>query len=562
MLPPVSSVLSASTTYQKPSSQTVSSAEIALAAVAATIADTGVESTADARFGILKLSGSGTIANTLVELAEQLGKAINLPRREGEVGTDYLLRLAQTIKTLAPEDQARISQQLNQIVQGVKVRLLTEALTNPAGPEAAKLIAVLEMASSKDRDLAARAVVSSYRQNAGAETPLAERAAAVPLAAKAAVATAAPTQSAQPGSQTSAAAILSALAGLATMADPEEPVTALPAATLPATKTDGGANGVKTALAARELPGAAANTQFSELDDLADAAARETSPARSAPATSDIATGARAVQGQLQQRLDGQATGVPARSIPEHDSAVPLAKGALPIQVRASDSILAGGQPVLAGPVDGGDLPLSRQAMLAFTEWAGTETDTLLPRPALQGPVTLPALPQTGLHPGHSAEAATVQTTAYQPLPFAEHDEFTQRHQGKPDHTDPSAVGQDRSSQDNSQARADAAAIARTPAMMEQQMAQLRSTVIRDGQPLPYIPYPIIDEFDDSSGTATDLHRGHGEEEGEAEEDAQAEDEQDDAATAAEISDEPAEPSGSDDADPAYDLYRRMAGWG
>ena len=108
MLPPVSSVLSTSTSYQRPMSQTMPSTEVAVAAAPATLPDVGLESSAAARFGNLKLSGSETLADTLVALAETLGKAINLPRREGEAGMDYLLRLSETIKTLDPADQAKV----------------------------------------------------------------------------------------------------------------------------------------------------------------------------------------------------------------------------------------------------------------------------------------------------------------------------------------------------------------------------------------------------------------------------------------------------------------------
>ncbi len=84
-----------------------------------------------------------------------------------------------------PTEKAALERTLNQVVKGVSIRLLTEILNNPAGPEAARVALQLETAQLLDRDLAAKAVVSSYRQNAGAEqvsSPLPQPANAAPPA--------------------------------------------------------------------------------------------------------------------------------------------------------------------------------------------------------------------------------------------------------------------------------------------------------------------------------------------------------------------------------------------
>ena len=558
MLPPVSSVLSTSTSYQRPMSQTMPSTEVAVAAAPATLPDVGLESSAAARFGNLKLSGSETLADTLVALAETLGKAINLPRREGEAGMDYLLRLSETIKTLDPADQAKVAQQLNQIVQGVKLRLLAEALSNPAGPEAAKLIAVLEMASYKDRDLAARAVVSSYRQNAGAETPVAERAVAMPLSAQSNVSAPAMTQglqsSTQPGQQNTAAAILSTLAGATPVGDLEESVS-IPTATTIANSTSANAPG-------KELPTAHTMPAF-EPDDLTEATAKQASSLRSPSGASDVASGARALQGELQQKLGGQAATVSQPLPMQQQSTAQPSKSIVPLPDASNPGRdFTAVQPALSANDSEADFPSSRQVMLALTEWRG-EADIIVPRPVVQPPITAALPPQIGSHSGHQVEAATIQTAAYQPLPFPEHDEFVaQKHDSRPSPAELlSADSQDRLPPDS---RAKADADAWTPAILEQQMAQLRSTVVRDGLPLPYIPYPIADEFKDSSGSATDLHRGHGEEEDETEDDASAEeggDADEPAEELAEVADPADAPPTTEEPDPAYDLYRRMAGW-
>lgn len=563
MLPPVSSVLSTSTSYQRPMSQAVPATEIAVLAPPATSADAGLESSNDARFGILKLSGSATIANTLVALAETIGKAINLPRGEGEAGTDYLLRLADALKTLSPADQVKVSQQLNQIVQGVKLRLLADALTNPAGPEAAKLIAVLEMASSKDRDLAARAVVSSYRQNAGAEAPLAQRAIAVPpgaqLNAPVPAPSPVPTTGAQSGPPTNAAAYQPAAAEAAAVTGPGEQATAVPAA-----RTTIGANGVVSTVPGKQLQTADAMV-FAGLNDLVEASAKQTSTANLESVKSDTATGARAVQGQLQQKLEGQAIVTSANVRPEQISAAPPSVYAEAPQVRtATENVVVVSQPPLPGQSDDSEVPMSRQAMIALTDWQASEADPLLPRPVPPSLIAEPSLTRFGLQPEHRAEAVPVQTSAYRPLPFPEAEDFVLKGQhGKQSDAQLLSESQQKLPQDIP-AKSEAMTAAQTPAMMEQQMAQLRSTVIRDGLPLPYIPYPIVDEFNDPSGSATDLHRGHGEEEDGAEQEPPAEDGgegEDLSDEMVEVFDQADEQPAAEEADLAYDLYRRMAGW-
>ena len=58
-----------------------------------------------------------------------------------------------------------VERQLTAQGHSLPLRLIAEALKNPTGPEAARIIAYLEIVRYKDRDLAARAVLRSYGQN-------------------------------------------------------------------------------------------------------------------------------------------------------------------------------------------------------------------------------------------------------------------------------------------------------------------------------------------------------------------------------------------------------------
>ncbi len=101
--------------------------------------------------------------------AETIGKLIKVPRREGENVADYGRRLMEIVRSMSPAQQVSLERALNQLVKGISLRLLTDILNNPSGPDAARFAVRLETAQLPDRDLAARAVVSSYRQNAGRE---------------------------------------------------------------------------------------------------------------------------------------------------------------------------------------------------------------------------------------------------------------------------------------------------------------------------------------------------------------------------------------------------------
>jgi hypothetical protein len=118
------------------------------------------------RLSALSLSAQLQLGQSFSIVADTIGKLLDLPRGANETLVDYSQRLSQAIQALPPVERAGVERLLNQIVKGVPLRLLAELLKNPSGPDAARLVALLEGSAPANLDLAAKAAVGSYRQNA------------------------------------------------------------------------------------------------------------------------------------------------------------------------------------------------------------------------------------------------------------------------------------------------------------------------------------------------------------------------------------------------------------
>ncbi|MDP9838437.1 hypothetical protein J2T09_003205 [Neorhizobium huautlense] len=177
MLPPVpaTSVANAMQANQRQASTQVVELETPVSTKSALDAVRPIAAGTSSSMELLGLSGQMRLAQSLSVFAETLGSLLKLPRREGEALADYSKRLAAAISTLSATERARLQTQLNQIMQGATLRLLTELLKDPAGPAAARLAVQIEIAQYQEhnqgRDLAARHAVSSYRQNNGNDLP-------------------------------------------------------------------------------------------------------------------------------------------------------------------------------------------------------------------------------------------------------------------------------------------------------------------------------------------------------------------------------------------------------
>ena len=119
------------------------------------------------RLNLLLLTGQERMSQNLSVLVDLLGSALKMERLPSETLSGYAVRLVEALGDLSPRERVALQRNLMRAFAGPQLRTLMEAFRNPAGPEAATLSIYLELYRQKDRDLAARSVVTSYRQNAG-----------------------------------------------------------------------------------------------------------------------------------------------------------------------------------------------------------------------------------------------------------------------------------------------------------------------------------------------------------------------------------------------------------
>ncbi|MCM2473581.1 hypothetical protein HGO38_08830 [Rhizobium sp. CG5] len=170
MLPPVQTVSSTSIAFQDHRSDILPAkgADAQVPAVNPVVrSGQDLNPAIAARLNILMLSGHEQMAENVAVLADMVGQAIGVVRKSGETNGAFAQRFVEALAKLTPQERVVLERLLTQTMTGVKLRLLTDAFRNPAGPEAAKLAVYLEIARHKERDLATRSVVTSYRQNGG-----------------------------------------------------------------------------------------------------------------------------------------------------------------------------------------------------------------------------------------------------------------------------------------------------------------------------------------------------------------------------------------------------------
>ncbi|MBX4864311.1 hypothetical protein G9X64_11990 [Rhizobium sophorae] len=117
------------------------------------------------KLNILLLAARERMVEALFDVIDAAGRSISLDRGEDESNLAFASRLADAIRRLPAARIDEVERQLTEQGHSVPLRTIAEALKNPTGPEAARIVAYLEIVRYKDRDLAARAVVRSYGQN-------------------------------------------------------------------------------------------------------------------------------------------------------------------------------------------------------------------------------------------------------------------------------------------------------------------------------------------------------------------------------------------------------------
>jgi hypothetical protein len=116
------------------------------------------------QLNIILLSGPERMSQNLAALAEVLGSALKIEQRPDESLNEYMGRLVEGIANLPQADRLRLQKLLTQSFAGLQLRTLLEAMANPSGPERATLALYLELYRQTDRDGAMRSVISSYRE--------------------------------------------------------------------------------------------------------------------------------------------------------------------------------------------------------------------------------------------------------------------------------------------------------------------------------------------------------------------------------------------------------------
>lgn len=117
------------------------------------------------KLNILLAAARERMFEALLDAINAASDALPLPRQDGESNLAFASRLAEAIQKLPASRINEIETQLASQGHNLPLPLIAEALKNPAGPEAARVVTYLETLRYKDRDLAARAVMRSYRQN-------------------------------------------------------------------------------------------------------------------------------------------------------------------------------------------------------------------------------------------------------------------------------------------------------------------------------------------------------------------------------------------------------------
>jgi len=126
------------------------------------------------KLNILLIAARQRMIEALLDIINTTGRTISLQRGKGESDQAFATRVADAIRRMPDAEIDAVERQLSNDGHSLPLRMIAAALKDPTGPEAARVIAYLEIISYKDRDLAARAVVRSYHQNDAAPLPRTE----------------------------------------------------------------------------------------------------------------------------------------------------------------------------------------------------------------------------------------------------------------------------------------------------------------------------------------------------------------------------------------------------
>ncbi|WP_320198971.1 hypothetical protein RMR16_019525 [Agrobacterium sp. rho-13.3] len=162
MLSPVSAVSAADISFQTSSSRQETTPPVSIQPpVLKTEPDAANISTSA---NIRAVSGELQLSQNAGVLAETLGKLMNIARMDGEPTDAYVNRLVASMQSLPADQKAMLEKELGSILKGVTLSVLADALKNSAGPDAARLAIMFELARSTNTARGTRNV-SSYLQD-------------------------------------------------------------------------------------------------------------------------------------------------------------------------------------------------------------------------------------------------------------------------------------------------------------------------------------------------------------------------------------------------------------
>lgn len=607
MLPPVRTISGSSGSYQNSASVSASAhltGEPIYPGQAAD-ADRDVNPNHSGKLNVLLLNGRDSVPDGIAKIADALGKALNLPRRDGETASAYVERLALILTVMPAAMKADAEKQLAQILRGVRLQLVIAAFLNPAGPEAARIVALLEMAGRTGGDLATRTVLTSYRQNGGADIPVDPQPAQGPPTREGVYALPQRLDGPGPGralavsgpATTGAGAAAAATAGGSASAS--RPAAEMPGGTAPALPEGAAPEGLLFADDGEDGMGLLPFHQ--ETDNIFSRTSQPEAAGEGAPEPQAETTPVRRAMADLDPaRLTRPVPSADGRSAPA--AAMPAVADARGLQSVLTAAFAAGDNPdpVIQAKaaielLDGADAPRPAEsaAQVARREFQsrpfvdyGRSVPRTLPRSeeftpifGLKGWTEEVAIGMATLPASRAAEAVLAATLVPHAGPEPDHAEAPYHLRGRGvaandlgEHKAALAAAEQQLIRTADQA---AGLIDRwLEAQVKSELSatdQLLATALQLAQDLrqaiPYVsvPYPLADERDDGPADRAG-YRASGEEaeEEESREDAEAEARQDgeDEAPADEAAATAEAPSGDGEAgDAAYDLYQRMAGW-
>lgn len=169
MLPPVSAVtageFSSQTAGQK---QDAVSSPVNQPNVPQAISDTSPNPPVVAARAV---SGEAELHRTGTVLTEVLGSLLGMERLEGEDAEAYVNRLTSALQSLPLAQKAALEQQLGKLLKGMTIALMLDILKNNAGPNAARLAVMLELARVGQSKDGVKVALPPYLQDLMPDSP-------------------------------------------------------------------------------------------------------------------------------------------------------------------------------------------------------------------------------------------------------------------------------------------------------------------------------------------------------------------------------------------------------